>query len=119
MAKMIYDAEKAHVLLRNLGISPHYRGYQIVISSLGCIAADEKCLTAFKKEICIPVSEELFCSYATVESEIRRTSERAWQCNPVLLLEIAGKQLNHRPSVLEFLEMLYFSCCDIQTEKQT
>lgn len=119
MAKMNYDARKAHMLLHNLGTGPHYRGYQIVISSLDCIASDEKCLTAFHKEICIPVSEELSCGHATVESEIRRASERAWQCNPVLLLEIAGKQLNHRPSVIQFLEMLYYSCCDMQTEKQT
>ena len=114
MLNFVYNREKAHILLRNLGISPRYRGYEIVLCALDCIAADSNCLTAFIKEICIPVSEKKHCGYATVEAEIRRTSERAWQNNPTLLMVLAERQLDHRPPALPFLEILYFASCEKQ-----
>lgn len=112
MLNFVYNREKAHVLLRNLGISPRYKGYEIVLCALDCIAAESNCLTAFIKEICIPVSEIKDCGYAAVEAEIRRTSERAWKNNPPLLMALAERQLDQRPSALSFLEILFFASCE-------
>lgn len=109
MTNMVYDAEKARSLLIELGIVPHYKSYQIILASLDCIANDEECLTAFSKEICIPVSEKLNCSIATVEATIRRASERAWNNNPELTCQITAKPLTARPAVLVFLESLYLA----------
>lgn len=114
MSKITYDDVYARELLQKLGIVPRYKGYQIVLSSLDCIADDEKSLTALKKEICIPVSEKLRCGSATVEAGIRRSAERAWQCNAELLTQISPQQLNHRPSARQFLEILYLACCNIE-----
>ena len=111
MADSSYDSKKAKKLLRELGIMPYYRGYQITLLSLEQIAADETCLTALKKEIYLPVSEKICCNFATVEVEIRRTSERAWKNNPDLVSRIVLQELTHRPRVQQFLEALYSACC--------
>lgn len=109
MTKNTYDAEIARRLLHELGIVPHYKGYQIILASLDCIAENEEHLTAFSKEICIPVSEKLGCSIATVEATIRRSSERAWNCNPELTCQLVSMPLSSRPAVIVFLEGLYFA----------
>lgn len=112
MAELPYNDQNAKQLLRELGIHPFYRGYQITLLALECIAESEECLTALKKEIYLPVSEKLGCNYATVEVAIRRTSERAWKSNPDLVCRIAFQQLDRRPQARRFLESLYRACCE-------
>ena len=114
MSKIVYDDIHARQLLQELGIVPHYKSYQIILSSLDCIAEDEKSLTALIKEICIPVSEKLCCGSATVEAEIRRASERAWLCNSDRLKQISLQPLTRRPPVRQFLEILYLACCSVE-----
>lgn len=113
MSKFAYDDVQARKLLRELGIAPHYKGYQFILLSLEYISKDESSLTALNKEIYIPVSEKLCSSSATVEVGIRRSSERAWKCNAGLLKRISPQQLTRRPAVRQFLEILYFACCKV------
>lgn len=112
MAELPYNDQKAKQLLRELGIHPFYRGYQVTLLAIECIAENEDRLTALKKEVYLPVSEKLSCNYATVEAAIRRTSERAWKSNPDLVCRIAFQKLDGRPQARRFLEALYRACCD-------
>ena len=112
MAELLYNDQKAKQLLRELGIHPFYRGYQITLLAIECIAECEDRLTALKKEVYLPVSEKLNCNYATVEATVRRTSERAWKSNPDLVCRIAYQKLDGRPQARRFLEALFRACCD-------
>lgn len=111
MDTKVYNDTCARQLLSELGIEPHYKGYQATLYALDCIAENKNCLTAVMKEICIPVSERLRCEFATVEAEIRRSSERAWRRNSELLIQISPYKLTSRPTVRQFLNILYAASC--------
>lgn len=112
MNKKMYSEEKAIGILRELGVPSYYRGFQITLMALSCIAENGDCLLALQKEIYLPISERISCSHATVETTIRRTSERAWKNNPERLCQLTRQNLGNRPQVRQFLEAVFIACCE-------
>ena len=118
MEKKVYDEQRAKDLLRGLGIHSYFRGYQLTLLALRCVAENGDSLSAMNKEIYFPISESLRCNIATVEAGIRRTSERSWNNNPKLVNKIVYQELDSRPRVRQFLEGLFILSCDSSANKE-
>lgn len=93
-------------VLRPMGITRNYRGYQQVIVAIRLVIEDESRLQSITKEVYSRVAEECNCPVLTVERNIRTLIFRAWSVNREYLCEIAGFPLTAPPSVSEFIDIM-------------
>lgn len=92
--------------LHDFGVGPHYRGYRPVTLAITLTLEDETRLSAIVKEIYMPVSRVIGCSWVAVERNMRTVARMCWQNNRPLLEKLAGAPLPAPPKVSAFLSML-------------
>ena len=93
-------------VLRNLGITCNYMGYQQTLLAIELALEDESRMYSMHREIYQVVAEKLQCSKYTVERNIRTVIYRAWDVNRELFIAMAGYKRVLPPSVSEFIAIL-------------
>lgn len=97
-------------ILRQLGISKAYSGYDYIDHAVGLIFFDEKFFTCVTKILYITVAENFNTSSLCVEKNIRRVIRVIWNNpnNKDLLERFFGSTYTYtKPSNKEFLGLLY------------
>ena len=82
-------------LLFRLGITPNYKAYHQIITAITLSSENTGLLMLVTKQL-----------YPAVERNIRLASDRAWQCNPALLAELAGHPLADTPTSSQLIAIL-------------
>lgn len=93
-------------VLRNLGITANYAGYQQTAVAIQLILEDESRLRALQREVYPAVAQKCGSSVSCVERNIRTISCRAWEADKQRLIKVAGFQLTAPPSNSQFLAIL-------------
>lgn len=99
-------------LLRYLGITRNYRGYQQACLAVGLVKEDPNRLHHIMHEVYYVVAQECSCSPLCVERNIRTIILKSWNCNRSRLCELAGCNLISPPTAAEFIDIL--STCDYE-----
>ena len=92
--------------LRLFGITHCYKGYNHMVYAVQLVMEDESRLEAVTKELYMETAEHFGCKWYSVERNLRTVIDRAWKINSRLLCEIAGYNLDHSPTVSEFIEIM-------------
>ena len=99
------------LILRRLGITKSYSGYDYILYGLSLIEQDELCLSSITKVLYIDIAKKFQTSHSCVERNIRKVVEVIWKNNPEnkeLIQQIFGsKHVVHKPTNREFLDLLY------------
>ena len=100
------NMEVIHDILRRLGITKRYRGYDAIVYCVQLVLEDDRRLQSIIKNVYSPAAIHFHCRPANIERNIRTAVQRAWQLQPSLLCRLAGYQLTSAPSVSEFLALV-------------
>ena len=93
--------------LRELGITPKYRGYRRAVLSISLALEDEDRLLDVIKQIYEVVGEmDGHCKWKTVEGALRYIVAKAWKKKPQRLIEMAGYTLTQAPTSADFLDII-------------
>ena len=98
--------ENVRELLRYLGSTATYRGYQQCVTACELVSQDETLLLCVTRELYPRVAEIYGCNADNVERNIRTIINRIWDEHPDRLIEISGCDLKYQPTVSEFLDYL-------------
>lgn len=93
-------------LLMRLGVTPNYRGFLYTAYALQLSIADGQRLLLITKHIYPAVARHYRTTWNSVERDIRTVIDIVWKRNPALLNQLAGYEMNRRPSVSQFLAIL-------------
>lgn len=104
-------------LLFQLGITPNYKAYNQIISAISLALQDTGVLLFMTKRLYPDVAQKHGTNWRAVERNIRHASERAWQCNPVLLSRLAGYSLTGPPTSSQLIAILARWCREEQESK--
>lgn len=105
-----HAAQKIQRLLRCLGITENYAGFACAVCAVQLSIADLGRLQLVTKLIYPEVAKQCRSTSQRVERNIRTVSAAAWENNPSLLAQLAGRPLERRPSNSHFLAILAGSC---------
>lgn len=89
-----------------LGINPRYKGYKQTIWTVRIVLEDERRLEKISQEIYRPIAKMMYCTYPSVERNVRTVAHRAWELNRPYLEELAGHPLPEPPMASVFLQIL-------------
>ena len=92
--------------LRLLGVTPHYKGCRQTALAIELVLQNEDSLNHITKMVYQAVANQIGCSPASVERNIRTAAHVAWKINPTRLKELAGYPLSAAPSALELITIL-------------
>ena len=95
------------VVLRKLGITCKYVGYQQIIQAIELAMENEERLHAVGEEIYKVIGMRNNRSRSSVERNIRTLVWVAWECNKPFLDEIAGYNLIEPPTISDFISIIY------------
>ena len=98
--------EKAQNVLRYLGGTANYRGYQQTVVACQLVQADETLLLCVTRELYPKVAEKFGCNADNVERNIRTLIKHIWNRHPERLSEISHCDLQYPPTSAEFLDYL-------------
>ncbi len=100
---------KIHFVPRQLGLHGTQKGYRYLIDSIQMALEDEKKLILFTKTIFSEVAQKYDTDPANVERNIRTLVHQCWN-SPYKeeLLKIAPYRLEKKPTVGEFIDILYW-----------
>ena len=93
-------------LLFRLGITPNYKAYHQLITAITLSSENTGLLMLVTKQLYPAVAQTYHTSWRAVERNIRLASDRAWQCNPALLAELAGHPLADTPTSSQLIAIL-------------
>lgn len=93
-------------ILRQLGITRCYKGFNHTAYAIYLAVQDEGRLVAVTKDIYMETASHFDCKWTAVERNIRTAAERAWKVNRPLLCEMAHYPLACTPTASEFIEIL-------------
>lgn len=93
-------------LLYNLGITANYTGYHYILYAVELTAKDPSRLNLVTKKLYPTIAHHFSSTAGSVERNIRRVVDLAWQNNPQLLEDMAGHHLDRRPFASQFIAML-------------
>lgn len=93
-------------VIRSLGISRFYRGFQMSVNAVLLVIEDERRLGDVIESIYQQIADENGTNWAAVERNIRTVAHKAWQTNSRLLMDMAGYSLRQQPTVSEFIEIV-------------
>ena len=99
--------KKTCKLLITLGITSNYYGYYYITNALQLLMSGSENLLLITKRLLPHVARLNSTSPKNVERDIRHSIEIAWRTNPELLSELAGHPLPKKPTVGEFLSILF------------
>lgn len=93
-------------ILRRLGVTEAYKGYDRIKVAVSLALEDEKRLVTFRDSIYKYMADEEGGNWKSVEKNFRTVVKRAWMINPELLQELAGYRMYWAPTVSEFISNL-------------
>ncbi len=98
-----------HFIPRQLGLHGTQKGYHYLIDSIQMALEDEIKLIMFTKTIFVEVARKYDTEPANVERNIRTLVEQCWN-SPYReeLLKFAPYRLEKKPTVGEFIDILYW-----------
>ena len=100
MSAEIYD------LLYQLGVTANYTGFFHTAYAVSLCAEQPDRLLLVTKWLYPEVARQYQTNWKAVERNIRLASDRAWQCNPALLAELAGHPLADTPTSSQLIAIL-------------
>lgn len=95
---------QAQELLRYLGCTANYRGYQQMVMACEMVSHDETLLLCVTRELYPKVAEKYGCNADNVERNIRTIIRHIWNEHPERLIEISRCDLKYPPTAAEFLD---------------
>ncbi|NCB92660.1 MAG: hypothetical protein EOM40_08860 [Clostridia bacterium] len=101
--------EKLKELQYYLGIHSTYKGYNYIISSVELIMENEECLLYLNKYLFPAIAKKYDTTAFCINKNIRTIINACWNTYPDRLNEIAPYPLYDRPTVDEFLDILYWN----------
>lgn len=93
-------------LLFSLGVSAKYTGFFYSMCAIELVSHDPALLSMVTKDLYPAVAHHCSSTPSRVERNIRHTAELAWEKNRVVLQEMAGYPLQHRPCASQFIAIL-------------
>lgn len=93
-------------LLRRLGVSAGYNGFPQTAYAVQLSITDPDRLHLVTKLLYPAVAGRYGTTWTAVERNIRTVATAAWKHDPLLLEELAGARLSHRPTNSQFLAIL-------------
>lgn len=92
-----------------LGIKSTYKGYHYLVASLEIALKDETALLMYTKYILPDVARRYQTTIHCVERDIRTVINACWRSHTRReLMRICPYELEKRPTVSEFLDILYW-----------
>lgn len=98
--------EKAREVLRYLGCTATYRGYQQTVMACEMVEKDEALLLCVTKELYPKVAQRYGCNADNIERNIRTLIRHIWNEHPERLMEISRCDLKYPPTAAEFLDYI-------------
>lgn len=98
--------EQAQELLRYLGCTANYRGYQQTVMACELVSKDETLLLCVTRELYPRVAQKYGCNADNVERNIRTLIRHIWNEHPERLIEISRCDLKYPPTAAEFLDYI-------------
>lgn len=93
-------------LLRSLGVSATYNGFPQTAYAVQLSIRDPDRLRLITKQIYLDVAGRYDTTWTAVERNMRTVVAAAWENDPLLLRELAGARLSHKPTNGQFLSIL-------------
>ena len=93
--------------LIELGVPPHYRGYQFLLDALSLAFEDEDYLFGVTKNLYPTIAKRHCSTAARVERSIRHAIETAWKANGENCLRRRLPQREGKPTNREFMILAY------------
>ena len=98
--------ERIRELLRYLGGTGNYRGYQQTVIACELVIQDETLLLCVTRELYPRVAEMFGCNADNVERNIRTLIKHIWREHSDRLIEISRCDLKYPPTSAEFLDII-------------
>lgn len=93
-------------LLRRLGVTSNYTGYQYTACAVKLCAEEPERLLLVTKWVYPDVAKRHKTNWKSVERNIRTVGSNVWKHNRSGLEELAGRSLPQRPRTAQFLAIL-------------
>lgn len=94
---------KAEEVLRKLGITANYIGYQYLIEGICLGLEDEKRLQGITKTIYLELALKYHSSIGSVERNMRTVINAIWRKKPELFKEVIKYPFDSKPSVSQMI----------------
>lgn len=98
--------QRIHKALRQLGITPNYRGFYYVAWGVFLCTEEPERLLLLTKQLYPEIAARCGASWKAVERGIRDMTVVAWRTNPELIGRLAGFRVCERPWPSQFLAIL-------------
>ncbi len=96
----------ASQLLRRLGVTPEYHGFDYFLYALEICRSDPEARQLVTKWLYPDIAKRYGTTWGAVERSLRTAVKAAWRTDPALLRELAGYPLSRRPTPSQFLAIL-------------
>lgn len=93
-------------LLRRLGVTENYKGFQYAAYAIALSAVDRNRLIQVTKQLYPDVAERFATNWSAVERNLRTVIAVAWKQNPSLLVHLSQSPLPGKPPCAQFLSLL-------------
>ena len=101
------DSMEIERLIRSLGIGATYRGYRYLSYAIKLCLQDENYLLSVSKLLYPQIARAFNTSSSSVERDLRTVIKVCWERgNRTFLHKIAMHQLDTRPTVGEFIDII-------------
>ena len=96
------------VLIRSMGITSKYKGYRYIVEAV--LLTLERQDTGYKitKDIYPVIARKYHTNINNIEHNIRTVVDTCWTKRRQELERVAGYSLSHKPSNMEFVDILVF-----------
>lgn len=99
-------------LLRHLGVTENYIGFSHAAYAVQLSISRPDKLHLITKQLYPDVARHYSTNWRAVERNIRTVVSVVWASNPLLLSELAGRELTSKPNNASFLSILASSFTD-------
>lgn len=97
-------------LLRGLGVTDNYKGFTHIVYAVQLTISEPDRLHLVTKLVYRDVAGRYGTTWTAVERNMRTVVSVIWKNNPLQLSELAGFQLDRKPSNARFLAILTGYC---------
>ncbi len=100
--------EAVYGLIRSLGISNRYKGFQYLGEAVNLVMEMADCSFMVTKEIYPTLARKYSVKPETIEQNIRTVVGQCWEKNHSRIEQMAGYKMYSRPTNTEMIEILAF-----------
>lgn len=93
-------------ILNSMAITGKYKGYHFIIKACTILYENRQHNILITRDVYYVIARQYGCKWYNVERDIRTVISHAWKNAPEKVNEIAGRTLNHPPTVADCLYML-------------